>query len=438
MRSWLGIIGPSANSGVSVDEFLLEASSTMEFADWLNSDDVNELPNVRGVNISFLIHLLRGLTRVTCKTHKSHPCHSIVTLTCNNITRTLSNTQLALRARTQVQGLPHSFWKTGAIHDVGSQTSVLELMHFGDEAFNSVSNMNEGEVRFERAKTAADLVFKNRHTCEQSFARYNTRLTSMPDLKDILKKNKKEHVNKLILLSKLAQHCKIETEDPNLILPESLRDVKDSAKRDMHMLEGIELCDILHSNKETGVDALVDAIKLRTARQLESYMEEKERRVEMMREALEGEYLTDAMKAMFESAKDKPDVLASIILHFATKPIFSSDDLERDTWDLGSFKDVDEVHEDYLARLEKRKEWERSKHSDADELLSSDTEEDELLLPPGLIINDVNEVSSTVDEVLSSPLLLRGSSSNLGYLGSMSRSSSSGSSDEDEEGVLMP
>ena len=167
-------------------------------------------------------------------------------------------------------------------------------------------------------------------------------------------------------------------------------------------------------------------------------MEEKERRVEMMREALEGEYLTDAMKAMFESAKDKPDVLASIILHFATKPIFSSDDFERDTWDLGSFKDVDEVHEDYLARLEKRKEWERSKHSDADELLSPDTEEDELLLPPGLIINDVNEVSSTVDEVLSSPLLLRGSSSNLGYLGSMSRSSSSGSSEEEEEGVLMP
>ncbi len=81
MRSWLGIIGPSANSGVSVDEFLLEASSTMEFADWLNSDDVNELPNVRGVNISFLIHSLRGLTSVTCKTHKSHPCHSIVTLT---------------------------------------------------------------------------------------------------------------------------------------------------------------------------------------------------------------------------------------------------------------------------------------------------------------------------------------------------------------------
>ena len=40
-------------------------------------------------NISFLIHLLRGLTRVTCTTNKSQPCHSIVSLTRNNSIRML-------------------------------------------------------------------------------------------------------------------------------------------------------------------------------------------------------------------------------------------------------------------------------------------------------------------------------------------------------------
>ena len=37
----------------------------------------------------FLIYLLRGLTRVTYTTNKSHPCHSIVSLTRNNTTRML-------------------------------------------------------------------------------------------------------------------------------------------------------------------------------------------------------------------------------------------------------------------------------------------------------------------------------------------------------------
>ena len=357
-------------------------TGTIEFADWLNSDDEQELPNT--------------------------------------------------------QGLPHSFWKTGAIHDVGSQTSVLELMHFGDERFDSVPNMKEGEVRFERAKSAADLVFKNRHTCEQSFARYNTRLTSMPDLKDILKKNKKEHVNKLILLSKLAQHCKIETEDPNLILPESLRDVKDSAKRDMHILEAIELCDILHSDEEEGVDALVDAIKIRTRRQLESYMKEKERRVEKMLELLDKPYLTTSMKGMFETAKEvKPDILASTILHFATKPIFSSEDLERDDgWGLGSYQDAmhEKMFDEYKARVKKRAERESSKQSDADKLLP----------PPDLDVSEVSEVSSSADELVSysllreeleeqsSPLLLRGSS-----VGSSSSRRSS-IDEEEADGALLP
>ena len=39
--------------------------------------------------ISILIHLLRGLTRVTYTTNKYHPCHSIVSLTRNNTTRML-------------------------------------------------------------------------------------------------------------------------------------------------------------------------------------------------------------------------------------------------------------------------------------------------------------------------------------------------------------
>jgi hypothetical protein len=40
-------------------------------------------------NISCLIHLLRGLTHVTYTINKSHPCHSIISLTCNNTTRML-------------------------------------------------------------------------------------------------------------------------------------------------------------------------------------------------------------------------------------------------------------------------------------------------------------------------------------------------------------
>ena len=40
-------------------------------------------------NIAFLIHLLRGLTRVKYTTNKSHPCHSIVSLTRNNTIRML-------------------------------------------------------------------------------------------------------------------------------------------------------------------------------------------------------------------------------------------------------------------------------------------------------------------------------------------------------------
>ena len=281
---------------------------------------------------------------------------------------------------------------------MGSQTSVLEFMHFGDERFDSVPNMKEGEVRFERAKSAADLVFKNRHTCEQSFARYDTRLTSMPDLKDILKTNTKEHANTHTLLLLLAQHCKVETEDPSLILPESLRDVKDSAKRDMHILEAIELCDILHSDEEEGVDALVEAIKIRTRRQLESYMKEKERRVEKMLELLDKPYLTTSMKRMFETAKEvKPDILASTILHFATKPIFSSEDLERDDgWGLGSYQDAmhEKMFDEYKARVKKRAERESSSNPDA-----------HFLSPPDLDVSEVSEVSSSADELVSYSLL---------------------------------
>lgn len=34
IRSWLGVIGPSGNAGVTIDEFLLEASNMVEFAEW--------------------------------------------------------------------------------------------------------------------------------------------------------------------------------------------------------------------------------------------------------------------------------------------------------------------------------------------------------------------------------------------------------------------
>ena len=44
---------------------------------------------VCGVRSLFLIYLLRGLTRVTYTTNKSHPCHSLVSLTRNNTTRML-------------------------------------------------------------------------------------------------------------------------------------------------------------------------------------------------------------------------------------------------------------------------------------------------------------------------------------------------------------
>ena len=40
-------------------------------------------------NISSLVHLLRGLTRVTYTTNDSQPCHPIVSLTRNNTIRTL-------------------------------------------------------------------------------------------------------------------------------------------------------------------------------------------------------------------------------------------------------------------------------------------------------------------------------------------------------------
>ncbi len=59
-------------------------------------DDDVEKPKIRTwcwsakrENISFLIHLLRRLARVTYTTNKSHPCHSIVSLTRNNTTRML-------------------------------------------------------------------------------------------------------------------------------------------------------------------------------------------------------------------------------------------------------------------------------------------------------------------------------------------------------------
>ena len=58
---------------------------------------------VRGVRapISFLIHSLRALTRKTLT--NSHRCHFLVSFLCNNnTTRMVRNTELALRARTQV------------------------------------------------------------------------------------------------------------------------------------------------------------------------------------------------------------------------------------------------------------------------------------------------------------------------------------------------
>ena len=57
----------------------------------------------------FLIHLLRGLTRVTYTTNESHLCHSI-----NNTTRMLRKYLLALRARTQVHR-PISFLSNSEI-----------------------------------------------------------------------------------------------------------------------------------------------------------------------------------------------------------------------------------------------------------------------------------------------------------------------------------
>ena len=51
--------------------------------------------------IYFLIHLLRGLTRVKYTTNKSHPCHSIVSLTRNNTTR-------MLRFHTHTHPLPNT------------------------------------------------------------------------------------------------------------------------------------------------------------------------------------------------------------------------------------------------------------------------------------------------------------------------------------------
>ena len=64
---------------------------------------------VRGVrssakreNISFLVHLLRGLTRVTYITNDSQPCHPIVSLTRNNTIRTISFLVHFLRGLTRV------------------------------------------------------------------------------------------------------------------------------------------------------------------------------------------------------------------------------------------------------------------------------------------------------------------------------------------------
>ena len=57
--------------------------------------------------ISFLIRLLRGLTRVTYTTNNSHPCHSIVSLTRNNTTRMLQKyLTRASRSNTGTRGIP--------------------------------------------------------------------------------------------------------------------------------------------------------------------------------------------------------------------------------------------------------------------------------------------------------------------------------------------
>ena len=58
-------------------------SSTSSSSDHTRTSDLSSIlrtwcSSAKRENISFLLHLLRGLTRVTYTTNKSHSCHSIV------------------------------------------------------------------------------------------------------------------------------------------------------------------------------------------------------------------------------------------------------------------------------------------------------------------------------------------------------------------------
>ena len=191
------------------------------------------------------------------------------------------------------------------------------------------------------------------------------------------------------------------------------------------MLEAIELCNALHSGKDgaRNVDALVKTIIQRTSRQIEMYIKEREHRIEKIREEiLTSDSFEALMREMFERYESKPDVLASIILHFATKEIVSKEDLEHDHWSLGSFGDAfhGELDDEHTTHLNEQETWERSKHAEAD-----------ALLPPTLSIGDV---SSAIDHAFS---LLRGSSG--GSRRSVDSSPRSSIHEEKEEdGVLQP